>query len=142
MKKVLSIVAALIMISVGFISCKGTNEIEVNKLIGKWFWTSVQVFEKTQGEEHNYTYDYTEEGLYYEFLSDGKYVMTQLGEGEVDSGSWTLAKNTLTLKRRDSKENEVWTISELTSTSMKLESDYSGEEGMKTKYIYSFTKVK
>lgn len=142
MKKILSIVAALIMISVGFISCKDANEVEINKLIGKWSWTSVQVFEKTQSEEHNYTYDYSNEGVYYEFLSDGKFVMTQIGQGDIDSGSWALANNTLTLKRRDSKEDEVWTVSELTSTSMKLESNFSVEEGMKVKYIYTFTKVR
>lgn len=141
MKKILSIVAALIMISAGFISCKDANEVETNKLIGKWSWTSIQVFEKSQGEEHNFTYDYSEEGIYYEFLSDGKFVVTQLGEGETDSGSWTLANKKLTLKRRGSTEDEIWTVSELTSTSLKLESDYSGEEGIKVKYIYSFTKV-
>lgn len=63
MKKILSIVAALIMISVGFISCKDANEVETNKLIGKWSVTSIQVFEKTQGEVHHNTYDYSEEGL-------------------------------------------------------------------------------
>ena len=90
MKKILSVVVALMLISIALTSCKDANEVATNQLIGKWSWTSVEVFEKAQEERH-YTYDYSNEGLYYEFLSDGKYVGTQLGEGEGDSGSFNSA---------------------------------------------------
>lgn len=116
MKKLLNFCSFLFVIAL-LNSCAGNDEVEDNVvdnpsagILGTWLLTGLTV---------NGTYEDTPEDegdTFLEFKQNGSLVLTS--DGEVENGSYTLNGNKITITSYG--ESETYTITELTSSSMKL----------------------
>ena len=141
MKKIL--LPLLVLVGLTLTSCE--DEFSSKNLIGKWSVQNV-TYTEVRGNSTT-TYNMPTEGEYYEFLSDGLYVISELGGKVEETGKWTLIGASLTTENSKEGTKINWIVKQLTSS--KLSAEYSGvsidggkEEVVNYTYLYTFEKLK
>ena len=123
-----------------FTACETMNQ---DKLIGKWSLQSIDLTEVADGVTTTSHID--QEGSYIEFLSDGMYIATELGEAVSESGKWKLDGDWLVILDQGTEDERSYIIKEVTSSKLDLEyhDSYksSGVEYDLT-YVYHYIKIK
>ncbi len=127
MKKSLLYLVTFLCLGLSFVSCE--KEPSKNNLVGKWLVKTTEY-----GTDSETIQSYEMEGsIIFEFKANGKFIITDLGESDSNSGSWILNGNELRMAYDGDSETMIWTVKKLTASTLVLQM-----EAEKTMFYYRY----